>query len=57
MIIEQASQQIHNQFIVPVSLLLLIAVFGAVAGGVGFIINQLQRRDIQRQDMGGKRRV
>jgi hypothetical protein len=57
MIIEQASQQIHNQFIVSVSLLLLIAVFGAVAGGVGFIINQLQRRDIQTQDIGGKRRA
>jgi hypothetical protein len=56
MIIEQASQQILNQFIVPVSLLLLIAVFGAVAGGAGFIINQLQRPDIQTQDMGGKRR-
>ncbi len=57
MIIEQTSQQILNQFIVSVSLLLLIAVFGAVAGGVGFIINQLQRPDIQTQDMGGKRRA
>ena len=57
MTIEQASQQTLNHFIVPVSLLLLIAVFAAVAGGLGFIINQLQRRDIQTQDMGGKRRA
>jgi hypothetical protein len=45
MTIEQTSQQILNQFIVPVSSLLIITVVGAVAGGAGFIINQFQRRD------------
>jgi hypothetical protein len=35
MTIEQASQQILNPFIVPVSSLLLITVVGAVAGGAG----------------------
>lgn len=54
--IEQVSQQIFNQFMVPVSSLLLITIVGAVAGGAGFIINQFQRRDIQTQDIGGKRR-
>jgi hypothetical protein len=39
---------------VPVSLLLLV---GAVAGEAGFIINQFQRRDIQTQEIGGKRRA
>jgi hypothetical protein len=53
---EQASQQIPSQFIVPVSLLLLVGVVGAVAGEAGFIINQFQRRDIQTQEIGGKRR-
>ena len=45
MTIEQVSQQILNQFIVPVSSLLLITVVvGAVGGGgAGFIINQFQR--------------
>ena len=57
MTIEQGSQQIPSQFIVPVSLLLLVGVVGAVAGGAGgFIINQFQRRDIQTQEIGGKRR-
>jgi hypothetical protein len=55
MTIEQASQQILNPFIVPVSYLLLITVVGAVAGGAGFIINQFRRQDIETQDMGGKR--
>lgn len=50
MTIQQASQQILNQFIVPVSSLLIITVFGAVAGGAGFIINQFQRRDTQTQE-------
>jgi hypothetical protein len=45
MTIEQTSQQILNQFIVPVSSLLIITLVGAVAGGAGFIINQFQRRD------------
>jgi len=45
MTIEQVSQQILNQFIVPVSSLLIVTVVGAVAGGAGFIINQFQRRD------------
>jgi hypothetical protein len=35
MSIEQVSQQILNQFIVPVSSLLLITVAGAIAGGAG----------------------
>ncbi len=57
MTIEQASQQILNQFIVPVSSLLLMTVVGAVAGGAEFIINQFQIRDIQSQEIGGKRRA
>jgi hypothetical protein len=57
MTIEQVSQQILNQFIVPVSSLLLITVVGAIAGGAGFIINQFQRQDIQTQEIGGKRRA
>jgi len=55
MTIGQASQQILNQFIVPVSSLLLIAVVGSIAGGAGFIINQFQRRDIHIQDIERKR--
>ena len=57
MTIEQASRQILNSFIVPVSSLLLITVIGAVAGGAGFIINQFQRQDIKKniQDIGGKK--
>jgi hypothetical protein len=56
MTIEQASQQIRSRFIVPVSLLLsLVGVVGAVAGEAGFIIYQFQRRDIQTQEIGGKR--
>jgi hypothetical protein len=51
--IEQVSQQILNHFIVPVSSLLIITVFGVVAGGAGFMINQFQRRDTQTQDIGG----
>jgi hypothetical protein len=47
MTIEQASQQILNPFIAPVSFLLLITVIGAVTGGVGFIINQFKRREIK----------
>jgi hypothetical protein len=54
MTIEQASQQILNPFIVPVSSLLLIIVVGAVAGGAGFIINQFQKRDSQMQNIGEK---
>jgi hypothetical protein len=54
MTIEQASQQILNPFIVPVSSLLLITVVGAVAGGAGFIINQFQKRDRQMQNIGEK---
>jgi hypothetical protein len=57
MTIEQASEQILNPFIVPVSYLLLITVVGAVAGGAGFIINQFQRQDNQTQEIGGKRRA
>ncbi len=57
MTIEQTSQQILNQFIVPVSSLLIITVVGAVAGGIGFMINQFQRRDAQTQDIEGKRRA
>ncbi len=57
MTIEQASQQILNQFIVPVSSLLLMTVVGAVAGEAEFIINQFQRRDIQTQEFGGKSRA
>jgi hypothetical protein len=38
MTIEQASQQILNPFIVPVSSLLLITVVGAVAGGAGWVL-------------------
>jgi hypothetical protein len=49
MTIEEASQQILNQFIVPVSSLLLITVVGTVAGGAGFIINQFHIRDIGRE--------
>jgi hypothetical protein len=55
MTIEQASQQILNQFIVPVSSLLLMTVVGAVAGGAEFIINHF--RDIQTQEIGGKSRA
>jgi hypothetical protein len=55
MTIEQASRQILNPFIVPVSSFLLLTVIGAVAGGAGFIINQFQRQDINTQDMGGKK--
>jgi hypothetical protein len=57
MTIEQASQQFPSQFIVPVSLLLLslVGVVGAVAREAGFIINPFQRRDIQTQEIGGKR--
>jgi uncharacterized integral membrane protein len=47
MTIEQASQQILNPFIVPISFLLLITVIGAVMGGAGFIINQFKRREIK----------
>lgn len=54
MTIEQASQQILNPFIMPVSSLLLITVVGAVAGGAGFIINQFQKRDRQMQNIGEK---
>jgi hypothetical protein len=57
MTVEQVSQQILNQFIVPVSSLLLITVVGAIAGGAGFIINRFQRRDIRTQEIGGKRRA
>jgi hypothetical protein len=58
MTIEQASQQIRSRFIVPVSLLLsLVRVVRAVAGEAGFIIHQFQRRDIQTQEIGGKRRA
>jgi hypothetical protein len=57
MTIEQVSQQILNQFIVPVSSLLLITVLGTVAGEAGFIISQFQRQDIQTQEIGGKRRA
>lgn len=55
MTIEQASQQILNPFIVPVSSFLLLTVIGAVAGGAGFIINQFQRQGISAQDIGGKK--
>jgi hypothetical protein len=55
MTIEQASRQILNPFIVPVSSFLLLTVIGAVAGGAGFIINQFQRQDINIQDIGGKK--
>jgi hypothetical protein len=55
MTIEQASLQILNPFIVPVSSFLLLTVIGAVAGGAGFIINQFQRQDINIQDIGGKK--
>jgi hypothetical protein len=56
MTIEQASQQFPSQFIVPVPLLLfLVGVVDAVAVGAGFIINPYQRRDIQTQEIGGKR--
>lgn len=58
MTIEQASQQFPSQFIVPVSLLLLlVGVVDAVAREAGFIIHQFQRRDIQTQEIGGKRRA
>ena len=59
MTIEQASQQIRSRLIVPVSLLLLllVGVVGAVAEEAGFIIHQFQRRDIQTQEIGGKRRA
>jgi hypothetical protein len=59
MTIEQASQRIRSRFIVPVSLLLLllVGVVGAVAGEAEFIIYQFQRRDIQTQEIGGKRRA
>jgi hypothetical protein len=58
MTIEQASQQIRSRFIAPVSLLLLLSlvgVVGAVAGEAGFIIYQFQRRNIQTEEIGGKR--
>ncbi|MDQ3854092.1 MAG: hypothetical protein M3299_14815 [Thermoproteota archaeon] len=56
MTIEEVSEQILNQFIVPVSSLLLITVVGSIAGGAGFIINQFQRRHIQTQEIGGGKR-
>jgi hypothetical protein len=55
MTIEQASLQILNPFIVPVSSFLLLTVIGAVAGGAGFIINQFQRQGISAQGIGGKK--
>jgi hypothetical protein len=42
MTVEQTAEQILNSFIVPVASLLLVTVTGAVAGGVGFIINFLR---------------
>jgi hypothetical protein len=42
---------------VPLLLLFLVGVVGAVAVGAGFIINPFQRRDIQTQEIGGKRRA
>lgn len=57
MTIEQVSQQILNLFVVPVYSLLLVTIVGALAGGAGFIINLFQRRDMQTQDIGGKRRA
>jgi hypothetical protein len=57
MTIEQVSQRILNQFIVPASSLLLISVvIGVMARGAEFIINQFQRRNITTQEIGGKRR-
>lgn len=56
--IEQVSQQhILNQFMVPVSWLLLNAVvFGIISGRARFMRDQFQRRDVQTQEIGGKRR-
>jgi hypothetical protein len=56
MTIKQASQQILNAFIVPVSTLLLITVIGAVAAGTGFIVNQIQKQEMQAEAIGGERR-
>ena len=45
---EQAAQQILNPFIVPVASMLLLTVIGALAGGVGFVLNYF-RKDNQQQ--------
>lgn len=55
MTIEQVSQRILNQFIVPASWLMLIAVvFGIKARGAEFIINQFQRSNITTQEFWEK---
>jgi hypothetical protein len=57
MTIEQVSQRIPNQLIVPTSWLLLFAVvFGIIIRGAEFIINQFQRINITTEEFGGKRR-
>ena len=40
--VEQASRQILNPLIVPVAAMLLVTVAGAVAGGIGFLVNYLR---------------
>jgi hypothetical protein len=52
-----SSQHILNPFIVLVSSLLQITVTRTEVGRAGFIINQFQIRDIQTQEIGGKRRA
>lgn len=44
MTIQQAAEQILNPFIAPVSVMLLVTIAGAVAGGAGFLVNNFRRR-------------
>ena len=40
---EQVANQILNPFIMPVAAMMLVTVFGALAGGAGFLVNHFRR--------------
>jgi hypothetical protein len=41
---QQAADKILNPFIVPVAIMLLVTVAGAVAGGAGFLLNNFRKK-------------
>jgi hypothetical protein len=44
MTVQQAAEQILNPFIAPVSIMLIVTVVGAMAGGAGFLVNYFGKR-------------
>lgn len=44
MTVQQAAEQILNPFIAPASIMLIVTVVGAMAGGAGFLVNYFGKR-------------